>query len=182
MKLQVFLTDRPNGEPLYSKRRFKPCCVTEKKNNNVKHSNMQTHPTTATVYRHGRHSDSSKKLAAKKSSRTAPKKSRWKPPKKSRKTSRKKSPKKSRKKSPKKSRKKSPKKSRKKSGDRQYTKKYTDRPGPPFAANTPTTAGKYRMGNDGKLYQSLPNSRGVYRWVKARQSTLAERWALEGNP
>jgi hypothetical protein len=58
------------------------------------------------------------------------------------------------------------KKSKKKSiGCRKLsTKKYRTRPGPAYAAQA--CRGKTKKGNDKKMYKSVPNKNGVYRWVK----------------
>ena len=47
-------------------------------------------------------------------------------------------------------------------------KKYTDRPGPPRAGNATGCRGKQKTGNDGYLYESVPNKRGVYSWRKVK--------------
>lgn len=48
--------------------------------------------------------------------------------------------------------------------ERQTTKKYTDRPSPPYRANE--CQGEIKEGNDGGLNISSGNATGVYRWVK----------------
>ena len=48
----------------------------------------------------------------------------------------------------------------------QETKKYQDRPSPPYPANE--CHNKRMMGNDGLLYISQGNKNGIYRWVKVR--------------
>jgi hypothetical protein len=50
---------------------------------------------------------------------------------------------------------------------RQYTKKYSTRPGPPYPANIPKCKGKIMVGNDGREYESKMSKNGVYRWVRA---------------
>src|SRR5215217_853682 len=47
----------------------------------------------------------------------------------------------------------------------QTTKKYTTRPSPPYAANTPACRGKIRVGNDGRKWTSTRVKGGVYRWT-----------------
>lgn len=44
------------------------------------------------------------------------------------------------------------------------TKKYKDRPSPPYPAND--WCGKNKKGNDGNMYTSKPNKNGICRWVK----------------
>ena len=46
------------------------------------------------------------------------------------------------------------------------TEKYKKRPSPPYPSNDPGCRDKRRKGNDGTMYDSTPDSRGVYRWVK----------------
>ena len=45
---------------------------------------------------------------------------------------------------------------------RETSKKYRNRPGPPYKANL--CKGAIRKGNDKKSYQSMPNKHGVYVW------------------
>ena len=45
--------------------------------------------------------------------------------------------------------------------------KYTSRPGPPYPANDPDCHGRYRRGNDGLWYKSVPNKNGVFAWKKS---------------
>ena len=47
--------------------------------------------------------------------------------------------------------------------DEQTTKKYTERNSPPYPANQ--CPGKWRVGNDGNMYLSVPNKNGIHRWV-----------------
>ena len=47
---------------------------------------------------------------------------------------------------------------------KQTTKKYTGRKSPPYKANE--FGGKTKKGNDGLMYVSVVNVKGVYRWVK----------------
>lgn len=56
---------------------------------------------------------------------------------------------------------------------KQTTKKYTTRPSPPYAANTPGCRGKIRVGNDGRKWASARVKGGVYRWtvVKSKKNT-----------
>lgn len=66
-----------------------------------------------------------------------------------------------------KSGKKSGKKVVKKSGKtciKQHTKKYVTRSSPPYPANA--CPGLYMKGNDDKMYASLPDINGVYRWIR----------------
>jgi hypothetical protein len=46
----------------------------------------------------------------------------------------------------------------------QSTKKYQDRPSPPYPANE--CHNKRMTGNDGLLYVSQGNKNGVYKWIK----------------
>ena len=48
----------------------------------------------------------------------------------------------------------------------QATKKYQDRPSPPYPANE--CHNKQMTGNDGLLYVSKGDKNGVYKWVKVR--------------
>lgn len=43
------------------------------------------------------------------------------------------------------------------------TKKYRSRPGPPYHASD--CKGQTKKGNDGNLYRSKPDARGVYKWI-----------------
>ena len=49
-----------------------------------------------------------------------------------------------------------------------HTKRYTARPSPPYPANWPGCHGKRRKGNDGGMYVSTPNVRGVHSWRRRR--------------
>jgi len=49
----------------------------------------------------------------------------------------------------------------------QTTKKYQDRPSPPYPANE--CHNKQMKGNDGLLYVSQISKNGVYKWVKVRE-------------
>jgi hypothetical protein len=46
-------------------------------------------------------------------------------------------------------------------------KKYSGRPSPSRPANIPECHGKAFVGNDGNLWVSHPNKKGIYRWVLA---------------
>ena len=46
---------------------------------------------------------------------------------------------------------------------KQTTKKYTNRKSPPYPANK--CKGKTKKGNDSKLYTSVSNKKGIYRWT-----------------
>lgn len=48
--------------------------------------------------------------------------------------------------------------------EKKGTKKYTERPSPPFPANT--CPGTRKKGNDGNYWLSVPNKNGVHRWVQ----------------
>jgi len=51
------------------------------------------------------------------------------------------------------------------------TKKYALRPGPPYPANEAGCRGRRKRGNDGKMYASEPDERGVHQWKQvARRS------------
>lgn len=45
---------------------------------------------------------------------------------------------------------------------RRHEKKYVERPSPAFPANS--CPGQKKRGNDGRLYASTPDRRGVHRW------------------
>ena len=45
---------------------------------------------------------------------------------------------------------------------KQTTKKYTDRPSPPYPAAS--CEGHVKKGNDNKMYESIANAKGVYTW------------------
>ena len=47
--------------------------------------------------------------------------------------------------------------------DIQSSKKYTERNSPPYPANQ--CPGRWRVGNDGQMYLSVPNKNGIHRWV-----------------
>ena len=53
-------------------------------------------------------------------------------------------------------------KSKKKSVTKKVNKKYLTRDSPPYPANQ--FCGKTMKGNDGKLYESMPNKNGVCSW------------------
>jgi hypothetical protein len=59
---------------------------------------------------------------------------------------------------------------------KQNTKKYSKRDSPPYSAQD--CKGKQKKGNDGKLYQSEPDKRGIYRWKpisnKTRKNTNSQ--------
>ena len=46
------------------------------------------------------------------------------------------------------------------------TKKYTSRPGPPYAANEPCCQNKQKVGNDSNIYVSTRSRNGIWRWKK----------------
>jgi len=78
-----------------------------------------------------------------------------------------KSPKRSARKSPKRSKssaRKSPKKADTRGCSLQHTKKYTQRASPAYPANQ--CCGDVMVGNDGKRWQSRPDSNGVCHWYK----------------
>ena len=52
---------------------------------------------------------------------------------------------------------------------RQTTKKYTSRKSPSFPANE--CCGEKKLGNDGTMWLSKPNRKGVCRWVKVARSS-----------
>lgn len=52
-------------------------------------------------------------------------------------------------------------------------KRYKNRPSPPFHAGD--YKGETKTGNDGKLYESKADSRGVYRWVRRGDVATAKR-------
>lgn len=47
--------------------------------------------------------------------------------------------------------------------EKQTTKHYTERPSPPYPANT--CCGSVKKGNDGRMYQSVADKNGVCRWI-----------------
>lgn len=57
----------------------------------------------------------------------------------------------------------------------QTTKKYTERPGPPYPAQE--CAGTTQLGNDEQQYESVPNKNGVYRWVKIKTKKTTKKKA-----
>ena len=84
-----------------------------------------------------------------------------------RRSPKKKSPKRSARKSPKRSKssaRKSPKKADTRGCSLQHTKKYTQRASPAYPANQ--CCGDVMVGNDGKRWQSRPDSNGVCHWYK----------------
>jgi hypothetical protein len=48
--------------------------------------------------------------------------------------------------------------------DMSHLKKYAKRPGPSYSAQD--CKDEIRNGNDGLMYMSIPNRKGVYRWQK----------------
>ena len=52
---------------------------------------------------------------------------------------------------------------------KQTTKKYTSRPSPPYPANE--CQGLTKTGNDGQLYQSVANIKGVFQWKLTTKTT-----------
>lgn len=52
---------------------------------------------------------------------------------------------------------------------KQTTKHYTERPSPPYPANT--CCGAVRKGNDGRMYQSVADRNGVCRWILKSSAT-----------
>ena len=54
-----------------------------------------------------------------------------------------------------------------------FTKKYTERPSPPYPANV--CKGNKKMGNDGKMWVSVKANNGVYRWMKSVKSPKAPK-------
>lgn len=53
---------------------------------------------------------------------------------------------------------------------KQTTKKYTTRPSPPYPANQ-CPPGSVRKGNNGKMFKSTPNVKGICRWVPVAKKT-----------
>jgi DNA ligase-1 len=58
--------------------------------------------------------------------------------------------------------------------------KYQKRNSPPYPANNPRCRGTFRRGNDGNMYESLPNINGVYiwrrlKWSKTKSKTKSKR-------
>ena len=47
---------------------------------------------------------------------------------------------------------------------KQNTKKYTSRKSPPYKANE--CCGETKKGNDGMMYKSKPNKKGICKWYK----------------
>lgn len=56
---------------------------------------------------------------------------------------------------------------------KQTSKKYASRPGPPYSANTSGCRGSRKRGNDGKMYKSVPNARGVYQWKEDKANSTS---------
>lgn len=50
--------------------------------------------------------------------------------------------------------------------------KYRNRPSPPFPANDPACQGTTKKGNDGLMYTSVPDRKGVFKW---KHMTAASR-------
>ena len=61
------------------------------------------------------------------------------------------------------------------------TKRYTTRKSPPYPANE--CQGRAMVGNDGEMYESVPNKKGTGRWLKAvlapRKKPAAKRVAAK---
>lgn len=53
--------------------------------------------------------------------------------------------------------------------ERQSTKKYISRGSPSFPANE--CHGETMMGNDGRMYASVSNKNGIYRWLAVKSAT-----------
>ena len=51
----------------------------------------------------------------------------------------------------------------------QKTKKYKSRTSPPYSAMD--CKGSTKKGNDGAIYVSKPDKRGIYRWVKSNSNS-----------
>lgn len=51
---------------------------------------------------------------------------------------------------------------------KETSNKYTSRNSPPFSANKCKSMKK--QGNDGNVYKSVPNKRGVFRWIIVSKS------------
>ena len=51
-------------------------------------------------------------------------------------------------------------------------KKYTERPSPPRPANSEYCRGRTFVGNDGFLWTSISNAKGIFRWGKITGSML----------
>ncbi len=49
---------------------------------------------------------------------------------------------------------------------KQTTKKYRSRPSPPFPANVIGCRNKTKKGNNGKMFVSRSDSRGIFRWIQ----------------
>jgi len=56
---------------------------------------------------------------------------------------------------------------------RMKSAKYVGRPGPPYPAQQ--CQGQYKNGNDRKLYRSVRDSRGIYRWQKVVRKSKRRR-------
>ena len=57
--------------------------------------------------------------------------------------------------------------------------KYANRPGPPYAANAEDCKGRIKIGNDGNMYISKADKKGIYKWFKVKNdsSTKSSRKA-----
>lgn len=53
---------------------------------------------------------------------------------------------------------------------RQTTKRYTNRPSPPYPANK--NCARTKLGNDGRYWTSVPASNGVCRWVHSDSEAI----------
>ena len=58
---------------------------------------------------------------------------------------------------------------------KQYTSKYSSRPSPPFPANK--CPKRKMVGNDGRMYTSVPDKNGVHRWQLSKDGVDVTTWA-----
>jgi len=66
--------------------------------------------------------------------------------------------------------------------ERQYTKKYTERPSPPYPAQE--CKHDVKRGNDGNLYMSDSDINGIFKWklIKNPRGMVEENWRIESTP
>jgi hypothetical protein len=55
----------------------------------------------------------------------------------------------------------------------QHTKKYLERPSPPYPAQT--CPGQRKIGNDGRIWESVGNAKGIFRWVARTRHTVTAK-------
>ena len=61
---------------------------------------------------------------------------------------------------------------------KQSTKKYTSRPSPPYPAQE--CRGHQKQGNDGQLYESVANVKGVFSWKLVKSASAKREIVCKG--